>query len=78
MKDLLGRKKNGGNQSMEYVDNIVNEIVNAACSQGEVKDDMCPFWHFNTRKAIELWPREVYRHKMGYYELFFINVMHSI
>ena len=23
---------------------------------------ICPFWHFNTRKAIEMWRKEVYRH----------------
>eukprot|EP00039_Didymoeca_costata_P021567 m.344866 g.344866 ORF g.344866 m.344866 type:complete len:796 (-) comp25346_c0_seq1:16-2403(-) len=65
---LLETKKNGQPQPKEYVEGIVNTITNAAKSQGE-HAPLSPFWHFNTRKAVELWPKEVYREN----ELFPLN-----
>lgn len=61
LKDLIGIKKNGSPQSDEYIHDIVNKVVESSYSQGE-NLDLCPFWHFNTRKAVEMWPKEVYRH----------------
>ena len=72
---VIGVKKNGEKQSDEYVRGIVTTINNALYSQeGEINnmnDNImhnvtelelpCPIYHFNTRKAIELWPKEVYR-----------------
>jgi len=60
LQDLVGTKRNGMPQSEKYVENIVNTVRESAVSQGE-EVPLCPFWHFNERKAVELWPREVYR-----------------
>jgi hypothetical protein len=60
LRMVLGRKKNGEKQTAEYVDQILQSIHTAAFSQGE-KRPLFPCWHFHTRKAIELWPKEVYR-----------------
>ena len=60
LKDVIGIKKNGQSQKAEYVENIINKIKESAFSQGE-GNTLYPFWHFNTRKAIEMWPKEVYR-----------------
>ena len=72
--EVIGVKKNGDKQSDEYVREIVDVINKSLHSQGEVPPSImesntnsagvdlpCPIWHFNTRKAIELWPKEVYR-----------------
>ena len=67
--DVIGVKKNGEKQSDEYVNGIVTTINDALHSQGEINtstgsttlDIPCPIYHFNTRKAIELWAKEVYR-----------------
>jgi len=62
---LIAVKKNGLPQSNEYVQNIVQDIQKCAFSQNEEslygRKFLCPFWHFNTRKAIEMWRKEVYR-----------------
>ncbi|CAN0160607.1 unnamed protein product, partial [Ectocarpus fasciculatus] len=60
LKQVLGVKKNGKPQSAEYVQGIVDKIETSAFSQNE-KLELEPFWHFNTRKAVEMWPKEVYR-----------------
>jgi cytidyltransferase-related domain len=60
LKDVIGIKKNGQPQSEEYVQNILTTIQRAAFSRHEF-DALFPLWHFNTRKAIEMWPKEVYR-----------------
>lgn len=57
---VIGIKKNGRPQSEEYVQGIVDKIESSAFSQGE-NAPLCPFWHFATRKAVEMWPKEVYR-----------------
>jgi len=57
---VIGVKKNGQPQSAEYVAGIVQKIRAAAVSQGEAAP-LFPCWHFATRKAIEMWPKEVYR-----------------
>ena len=71
--EVIGRKKNGDKQSDEYVNGIVNTIKKALYSQGEINmigndnteyttlDLPCPIYHFSSRKAIELWAKEVYR-----------------
>lgn len=60
LSDLVGWKANGKRQSPEYVSKIVSTIKASAFSQGE-SAALCPFYHFNTRKAVEMWPKEVYR-----------------
>mmetsp|Transcript_536 Transcript_536/g.937 ORF Transcript_536/g.937 Transcript_536/m.937 type:complete len:502 (-) Transcript_536:11-1516(-) len=60
LQNVIGVKKNGQPQSKEYVQNILTTIQKAAFSQNEI-DALFPLWHFNTRKAIEMWPKEVYR-----------------
>ena len=57
---VIGRKANGQTQSRDYVDGILQTIRDAAYSQGETAD-LYPCWQFSTRKAIEMWPKEVYR-----------------
>lgn len=68
LEEVVGIKANGQPQSRAYIENIRTTIEKAGYSQGELTP-LCPFWQFNTRKAIELWPREVYREK----ELFPLN-----
>ena len=60
LHELIGVKRNGQPQSEEYVTGIRSTIEACAVSQGEA-GPLCPFWHFNTRKAVEMWPKEVYR-----------------
>ena len=62
LEALIGVKTNGQPQPQEYIQNIRNTIETIAYAQGEATP-LCPFWHFNTRKAVELWPKEVYREK---------------
>ena len=57
---VIIRKVNGQTQAEEYVKNILQTIRDAAFSQGETAE-LFPCWQFSTRKAIELWPKEVYR-----------------
>jgi cytidyltransferase-like protein len=73
LRIVLGRKKNGQKQTAEYVDQILQSIRTAAFAQGE-KRPLFPFWHFHSRKAIELWPKEVYREQ----ELFPINTSYKM
>lgn len=73
LMEVIGVKKNGDRQNDEYVTGVVDTIYNSLHSQGEnktyekkaaratVEDVPYPIWHFNTRKAVELWPKEVYR-----------------
>lgn len=71
---VIGTKTNGQPQSDEYVRNVVDEITKAAELKRIASSDHGndgneesvtalepPFWHFAQRKAIELWPKEVYR-----------------
>lgn len=58
--ELIGVKKNGKLQSDEYIQDLLEKIQTSAHSQDETFP-LCPFWHFNTRKAIEMWAKEVYR-----------------
>ena len=60
LKDIIGVKANGQRQPQEYVDSIITKMQGAAFSQNEF-NAMFPLWHFNTRKAIEMWTKEVYR-----------------
>lgn len=50
LKEVIGIKAGGQPQPDEYVQKLVDKIAISP-----------PFWHFATRKAIELWPKEVYR-----------------
>lgn len=66
LESVLGVKANGQMQSPEYVSDIVNTITEAASNMGHHVSHntdklRAPFWHFAKRKAVELWPREVYR-----------------
>jgi choline-phosphate cytidylyltransferase len=58
--DVIGRKVNGQSQSDDYVNGILQTIREAAYSQGE-RSELYPCWQFATRKAIEMWPKEIYR-----------------
>jgi len=60
LREVIAVKKNGQPQSEEYVTGIMETMQQAAVSQGETSP-LFPCWHFDTRKAIELWPKEVYR-----------------
>jgi hypothetical protein len=59
---MLGVKKNGEPQSEEYVKGVVEKMENSAFSAGEATP-LFPAWHFNTRKSVEMWAKEVYREK---------------
>lgn len=73
---VIGTKKNGTSQSPEYVKTILNTIQSSLFNEEEDKEKnkkndatrntIFPLWHFATRKAIEMWPKESYRP----YELF--------
>ena len=58
--EVIKMKKNGMPQSEEYIKNIKMNIEQSAFAQGEILP-LRNFWHFNERKAIEMWPKEVYR-----------------
>lgn len=60
LRAVIGVKENGQAQSEEYVQNILQTMQQASVSQNESLP-LYPCWHFDTRKAIELWPKEVYR-----------------
>lgn len=60
LKSLICLKKNGQLQSDSYVSGILDKLLECSESQGGQRA-LCPFWHFNTRKAIEMWTKEVYR-----------------
>ena len=57
LKDVIGVKANGQWQPQEYVESIISKMQGAAFSQSEF-NAMFPLWHFNTRKAIEMWTKE--------------------
>jgi cytidyltransferase-like protein len=56
---VIGMKKNGQPQPADYVQSIVDKVQ--SCVPNQDTWPLVPFWHFNNRKAIELWPKEVYR-----------------
>jgi cytidyltransferase-like protein len=60
LKEVIGAKTNGQSQSEEYVQSLITKMQRAAFAQNEFHA-MFPLWHFNTRKAIEMWTKEVYR-----------------
>lgn len=60
LRNVIGTKANGQPQPKEYVDRILESIEKAAFSHGETQP-LYPCWQFSSRKAIELWPKEVYR-----------------
>lgn len=55
LTDVIGIKANGSPQNVEYVSDLIRNVTSAAGGA------LFPLWHFNTRKAIEMWPKEVYR-----------------
>ena len=70
LERVLAFKANGHAQSPEYVARLTNEVQTAAQHVGSGNKGLQidnnntldePFWHFGQRKAVELWPREVYR-----------------
>jgi cytidyltransferase-like protein len=60
LRELISLKRNGQPQSDQYVEGILRTVQACAVSQGEAAP-LFPCWHFNTRKAVEMWPKEVYR-----------------
>jgi cytidyltransferase-like protein len=65
LRSVIGIKKNGQPQPEAYKQKILDTIHTSAASAAAVAP-LFPCWHFVQRKAIELWPKEVYRD----YELF--------
>ena len=66
LTQLIGSKKNGQPQSQEYIDGIVSTITSSARRDTDTLGNLTPLfpmYQFNTRKAIEMWPKEVYREK---------------
>lgn len=61
LREVLGKKKNGDDQPKDYVDGIVGKIRD--CTSDGIGEHLplFPCFHFATRKAIEMWPKEVYR-----------------
>jgi len=65
--NVVGMKKNGMPQPQEYIQRIMDTIQSSIHHASEEKDLqetenlIFPLWHFATRKAIEMWPKEVYR-----------------
>ena len=64
---VIGTKKNGQEQPESYVQGILRTIQKCVHTRGENQngslesyETLFPFWQFATRKAIELWPKEVY------------------
>lgn len=58
--EVIGIKQNGKKQPQAYIDSIYSKMEKSAFAQGE-KSSIFPMWHFNTRKSIEMWTKEVYR-----------------
>ncbi|KAL3923413.1 MAG: hypothetical protein SGILL_001668 [Bacillariaceae sp.] len=64
---VIGVKKNGQSQSDTYIEGIVDKLKFAVAQGSKVsiaateKSDLFPFWHFSTRKALEMWVKEVYK-----------------
>ena len=63
LTSVLAVKTNGQPQSDDYVRGIVDTIRTSSVSQGEGGRGLFPLWHFDTRKAVEMWPKEVYRER---------------
>ncbi len=61
---VIGRKKNGQAQPETYIEGILDTIRNCVAKttpkDALEEDSVFPFWQFATRKAVELWPKEVY------------------
>lgn len=73
LRAAIGRKANGQPQEDSYIEHVMTKIHNAANSQGD-EETRYPCWHFAKRKAIELWPKEVYRR----HELFPIQTHYTM
>jgi cytidyltransferase-like protein len=70
---VIGQKRNGTAQPESYVNGILTTIRSCIAKQAPSSEteeeeshddkysDVFPCWQFATRKAIELWPKEVYR-----------------
>jgi len=52
---VISVKDNGQAQPQEYIDGIASAIMS-----GSTSDSIFPLYHFDNRKAIELWPREYF------------------
>lgn len=52
---VISVKENGQAQPQEYIDGITSAIMS-----GSNSDYIFPLYHFDNRKAIELWPREYF------------------
>ena len=64
LRNVIRWKKNGSPQTEEYVAGIlktIEESVGNSDSDSRSGNPLCNFWHFDERKAIEMWPKEVYR-----------------
>jgi cytidyltransferase-like protein len=68
LRQVIGIKKNGQSQSESYVNGITQTMQDA------LGGPLFPCWHFDTRKAMELWQKEVYRK----HELFPLDVNYKM
>ena len=64
---VIGVKKNGQSQSVEYINNIlttirtcINKDYHGSTTTTSTPTIPFPIYHFATRKAIEMWMKEVY------------------
>lgn len=60
LRTVIGKKKNRQDQPESYIKGIFEKMEECAYSQGE-KKPLWPCWQFATRKAVEMWTKEVYR-----------------
>ena len=63
LREVIGIKKNGQPQSEKYVNRILEKLRQCTANivgEGKTGPPLYPFWQFTTRKAIEMWTKEVY------------------
>ena len=57
LEAILLRKRNGQPQGYDYVKGLLDRIIESAGGGRE----LFPCYHFDERKAVEMWPKEIYR-----------------
>jgi len=58
LKEIISIKQNGEAQTADYVENILTTMRSTNSSSR--LDDIFPLYHYDNRKAIELWPKEFF------------------
>jgi hypothetical protein len=59
LQQILSLKQNGESQSTEYVQAIMTKMYDSVTSPHAL-DEIFPLYHYDNRKAIELWPKEYF------------------